>query len=42
MGPGQAGVRGSLEVPSAAKDALDADISDEVIHFSYLKPPLNQ
>ena len=35
--PGQAGIRGNSAADSAAKDALDGDISVELIPFSDLK-----
>ena len=39
--PGPVGIRGNSAADSAAKDALDGDISDEFIPFSDLKPRLN-
>ena len=38
---GHVGIRGNSAADSAAKDALDGDISDELIPFSDLKPCLN-
>ena len=35
------GIRGNSAADSAAKDALDGNISDELIPFSDLKPCLN-
>ena len=40
--PGQVGVRGKLAADSAARDALDGDISDELIPFSDLKTGVNK
>ena len=40
--PGQAGIRGNSAADSAAKDALDGDISVELIPFSDLKPRTNK
>ena len=39
---GHVGIRGNYAADSAAKDALDSDISDELIPFSDLKPRLNK
>ena len=39
--PGHVGISGNLAADSAAKDALDGDVSDEYIPFSDLKPRLN-
>ena len=39
--PGHVGIRGNSAADSAARDALDGDISDELIPFSDLKPCLN-
>ena len=39
--PGYVGTRGNSAADSAAKDALDGDISDELIPFYHLKPRLN-
>ena len=39
--PGHVGIRGNSEADSAAKDALDGDISHELIPLSDLKPRLN-
>ena len=36
------GIRGNSAAESAAKDALDSDISDELIPFSDLKPRMNK
>ena len=36
--PGHVGIRGNSTADSAAKDALDGDISIELIPFSDLKP----
>ena len=38
---GHVGIRGNCAADSAAKGALDGDISDEFISFSDLKPRLN-
>ena len=40
--PGQVGGRGKLAADSAARDALDGDISDELIPFSDLKTGVNK
>ena len=39
--PSHVGIRRNSVVDSVAKDALDGDISDELISFSDLKPRLN-
>ena len=39
--PGHVGIRGNSVADSAAKDALDGDISVELIPFSDLKPHTN-
>ena len=39
--PGHIGISGNSAADSAAKDALDEDVSDKCIPFSDLKPPLN-
>ena len=39
--PGHVGISGNSAAESAAKDALDGDISDDLIPFSDLKPRLN-
>ena len=39
--PGHVGIRGNYAADSAAKDALNGDISDEFIPFSDFKPRLN-
>ena len=39
---GHVGIRGNSAAESAAKDALDSDISDELIPFSDLKPRMNK
>ena len=36
---GHVGIRGNSAADTAAKGALDGDISDELIPFSDLKPP---
>ena len=40
--PGHVGIRGNLAADSAAKDALDGDVSVELIPFSDLKPRTNK
>ena len=40
--PGQVDIRGNLAADSAARDALDGDISDELIPFSDLKTGVNK
>ena len=40
--PGHVGIRGNLAADSAAKDALDGDISVELIPFSDLKSRTNK
>ena len=40
--PGHVGIRGNLAADSAAKDALDGDISVELIPFSDLKSCTNK
>ena len=40
--PGQVGIRGNSAADSAAKDALDGDISVELIPFSDLKSHTNK
>ena len=40
--PGHVGIRGNLAADSATKDALDGDISVELILFSDLKPRTNK
>ena len=39
---GHVGISGNPAADSAAKDALDGDITDEFIPFSDLKPRLNK
>ena len=39
--PSHVGIRGNSTADSAAKDALDGDISIELIPFSDLKPHTN-
>ena len=39
--PGHVGIRGTSAADYAAKDALDGDISDELIPFSDFKARLN-
>ena len=40
--PGHVGIKGNSVADSAAKDALDGDISDELIPFSELKSRVNK
>ena len=40
--PGHVGIRRNSAADSAAKDALDGDISEELIPLSDLKPRLNK
>ena len=40
--PGHAGIRGNSAADSAAKDALDGDISVELIPFSDIKSRTNK
>ena len=42
LGSGHVGIRGNSAADSAAKDALDGDISIELIPFSDLKPRTNK
>ena len=40
--PGHVGIRGNLAADSAVKDAIDGDISDELIPFSDLNSSVNK
>ena len=40
--PGHVGIRGNSAADTAADDALDGDISDELIPFSDLKPRMSK
>ena len=40
--PGHVGIGGNTAADTAARDALDGDISDELIPVSDLKPRMNQ
>ena len=40
--PGRVGIRGNSAADTAADDALDGDISDELIPFSDLKPRMSK
>ena len=40
--PGHMGFRGNSAADSAAKNAIDGDISDELVSISDLKPQLNK